>query len=152
MFRKEWSNMKRVDVTYVLLFDELEQNVLMVKNKGTGDSYYTLPGGAVEKGETLKEAAVREVKEETGLDVQVDGVFSVGEAFFEERGHHAIFFTFTGKIIDGEINISLPEEIEEVIWMDVKQAEKYIHISSEIEGLVKDKNTVPYILRKRDNF
>ncbi|MDI2587929.1 NUDIX hydrolase [Psychrobacillus sp. NEAU-3TGS] len=144
--------MKRVDVTYVLLFDELEQNVLMVKNKGTGDSYYTLPGGAVEKGETLKEAAVREVKEETGLDVQVDGVFSVGEAFFEERGHHAIFFTFTGKIIDGEINISLPEEIEEVIWMDVKQAEKYIHISSEIEGLVKDKNTVPYILRKRDNF
>ncbi|MFJ5768718.1 NUDIX hydrolase [Psychrobacillus sp. NPDC093180] len=144
--------MKRVDVTYVLLFDDIEQNVLMVKNIGTGDSYYTLPGGAVEKGETLKEAAVREVKEETGLDVQVDGVFSVGEAFFEERGHHAIFFTFTGKIIGGGINISLPEEIEEVIWMDVKQAEKYIHISSEIEGLVKDKNTVPYILRKRDNF
>ncbi|GGA30267.1 NUDIX hydrolase [Psychrobacillus lasiicapitis] len=144
--------MKRVDVSYVLLFDELGQNVLMVKNKGTGDSYYTLPGGAVEKGETLKEAAVREVKEETGLDVQVDGVFSVSEAFFEERGHHAIFFTFTGKIISGEINISFPEEIEEVTWMDVKQAEKYIHISSDIKGLIKDRNTVPYILRERDNF
>lgn len=140
--------MKRVDVAYVLLFDELEQKVLMVKNKGTGASYYTLPGGAVEKGETLKEAAVREVKEETGLDVQVDGVFSIGEAFFEERGHHAIFFTFVGKIIGGEINISYPEEIEEVTWMDLTQAEKYIHITNEHEGLIMDRNTVPYMLRE----
>ncbi|WP_391115959.1 NUDIX hydrolase [Psychrobacillus sp. L3] len=140
--------MKRVDVAYVLLFDELEQNVLMVKNKGTGSSYYTPPGGAVEKGETLIEGAIREVKEETGLDVHVDGVFSVGEAFFEERGHHAILFTFVGKIIGGKIEISFPEEIEEVTWMDLKQAEKYIHISSGFEGLIMDRNTVPYILRE----
>lgn len=139
--------MKRVDVAYVLLFDELEQKVLLVKNKGTDTSYYTLPGGAVEKGETLKEAAIREVKEETGLDVQVGGIFSVGEAFFEERGHHAIFFTFVGKIIGGEINISFPEEIEEVTWMDVTEAEKYIHIKSGFEGLLSDINTVPYMLR-----
>lgn len=140
--------MKRVDVAYVLLFDEIEQKVLMVKNKGTGASYYTLPGGAVEKGETLKEAAVREVKEETGLDVQVGGIFSVGEAFFEERGHHAIFFTFLGKIIGGEINISFPEEIEEVTWLDVTEAEKYIHITNEFEGLLLDIKTVPYMLRE----
>jgi ADP-ribose pyrophosphatase YjhB (NUDIX family) len=61
--------MKRVDVTYVLLFDDQGENVLMVKNKGENSSYYTLPGGAVEPGETLEEAAIREVKEETGLDV-----------------------------------------------------------------------------------
>ncbi|MFF2754389.1 NUDIX hydrolase [Psychrobacillus sp. NPDC058041] len=140
--------MKRVDVAYVLLFDELEQNVLMVKNKGKGSSYYTPPGGAVENGETLIEATIREVKEETGLDVQVEGVFSVGEAFFEERGHHAIFFTFVGKIIGGKIEISFPEEIEEVTWMELKQAEKYIHISSGFEGLILDRNTVPYILRE----
>jgi len=141
--------MKRVDVTYVLLFDEHEQNVLMVKNKGTGSSYYTLPGGAVEQGETLKQAAVREVKEETGLDVRVGDVFTVGEAFFEEREHHAIFFTFVGKVIGGEINISFPEEIEEVTWMALDQAEKYIHITSGFEGLLMDRNTVPYILRNR---
>lgn len=142
--------MKRVDVAYVLLFDELEQNVLMVKNKGTDSSYYTPPGGAVEMGETLVEAAVREVKEETGLDVRIGGIFSVGEAFFEERGHHAIFFTFVGKIIGGEINISFPEEIEEVTWMNLKQAENYIHISSGFEGLLVERNTVPYILREME--
>jgi 8-oxo-dGTP diphosphatase len=140
--------MKRVDVAYVLLFDEHEKNVLMVKNIGEGSSYYTLPGGAVEKGETLEEAAIREVKEETGLDVQIDGIFTVSEAFFEERGHQAIFFTFIGKIIGGEMNISYPEEIEEITWMDMQLAEKYIYITGGFEGLINSKTTVPYILRE----
>ncbi len=140
--------MKRVDVAYVLLFDEQEENVLLVKNKGEGPSYYTLPGGAVEQGETLEEAAIREVKEETGLDVQVDGIFTVSEAFFEERGHHAIFFTFIGRIIGGEINISIPEEIEEITWMNPQIAEKYVHLSSGFEGLITSKTSVPYILRE----
>ncbi|WP_078433731.1 NUDIX hydrolase [Metabacillus halosaccharovorans] len=140
--------MKRVDVTYVLLFDEQEKNVLMVKNKGDHFSYYTLPGGAVEPEETLAEAAIREVKEETGLDVEIDGVFSVSEAFFEERGHHAIFFTFRGKIIGGDINISMPDEIEEITWMDSQEAEEYIHITNS-KGLIKSKSSVPYLLRER---
>ncbi len=139
--------MKRVDVAYVLLVDEHEGNVLLVKNKGPGASYYTLPGGAVEQGETLEEAAIREVKEETGLDVQLGGIFSVDEAFFEDRGHHAIFFTFIGKIIGGEINISLPEEIEEITWMALQLAEPYIHLSGGFEGLIYSKTTVPYIFR-----
>ncbi|QUW22638.1 NUDIX hydrolase [Sporosarcina sp. Marseille-Q4063] len=140
--------MKRVDVVYVLLFDKHEKNVLLVKNKGEAASYYTLPGGAVEKGETLEEAAIREVKEETGLDVQIDGVFTVSEAFFQEKGHHAIFFTFLGQITGGEINISIPEEIEEITWMDPQLAEKYIHITMEYEGVINSKTKVPYILRE----
>ena len=120
----------------------------MVKNKGDNFSYYTLPGGAVEPEETLEEAAIREVKEETGLDVKINGVFSVSEAFFEERGHHAIFFTFRGKIIGGEINISVPDEIEEITWMDAHEAEEYIHITDS-KGLIKSKSSVPYLLRER---
>ncbi|UII55916.1 NUDIX hydrolase [Cytobacillus spongiae] len=141
--------MKRVDVAYVLLFDEQGENVLMVKNMGEKTSYYTLPGGAVEQGETLEEAAIREVKEETGFDIEVEGIFSIGEAFFEDRGHHAIFFTFRGKIIGGEINISMPEEIEEIIWMDAQKAEDYIHITNDTKGLINSISSVPYLLRER---
>jgi 8-oxo-dGTP diphosphatase len=141
--------MKRVDVAYVLLYDEHGEKVLMVKNKGEKSSYYTLPGGAVEQGETLEEAAIREVKEETGFDVQIDDIFTVSEAFFEERGHHAIFFTFRGKIISGEMTISHPEEIEEVTWMKPKEAETYLHIPSRLEGLIHSKTSAPYILRNR---
>ncbi|QFT87549.1 hypothetical protein FIU87_02695 [Bacillus sp. THAF10] len=141
--------MKRVDVVYALLFDEKEEQILMVKNRGKSASYYTLPGGAVEAGETLKEAGIREVKEETGLEVELGGIFSVGEAFFEDRGHHAIFFTFTGKIVGGETKILFPEEIEEVIWMPKSEAEKYVHIRNDIKGLVNKITTVPYILREQ---
>lgn len=140
--------MKRVDVAYVLVFDEKGEKALMVKNKGKGESYYTLPGGAVEQGETLEEAAIREMKEETGLDVEVNGIFNVGEAFLEERGHHAIFFTFLGKIKGGEIAISYPEEIEEISWMEAHLAEKYIHFSSGLKGLIHKKSSVPYILKE----
>lgn len=138
---------KRVDVAYVLLFDETLEKVLMVRNKGDNSSYITLPGGAVEEGETLEEAAIREVKEETGVDVKIDGLFSISEAFFEEKGHHAVFFTFIGKIVGGEIEILFPNEIEEVIWREAEEAENYIHIPNELKGLVREKNSVPYIDR-----
>jgi 8-oxo-dGTP diphosphatase len=144
--------MKRVDVTYMLLFDEPGEKVLLVKNTGKNGSYYTLPGGAAEPGETLEEAAIREVKEETGLDAEIKDIFSVGEAFFEDRGHHAVFFTFRGKITGGEIAISMPEEIEEVTWMNAEKAEEYIHITSGTTGLVRGDSSAPYLLRKRSDF
>ncbi|MGE6259760.1 NUDIX hydrolase [Heyndrickxia sporothermodurans] len=139
--------MKRIDVAYVLIFDENNEKVLMVKNKGEQSSYYTLPGGAVEYGETLEIAAIREVKEETGIDVKLDGMFTVSEAFFEQKGHHAIIFTFIGKKVGGEINIPFPEEIEEVTWMERNLAENYLHIPSDLKGLINKKTSIPYIFR-----
>lgn len=132
--------MKRVDVAYVLLFDENYEKILLVKNWGERSSYYTLPGGAVEEGETLKEAAIREVKEETGLDVNVNGICGVSEAYFEDRGHHVVFFIFNGEITGGEIHISFPEEIEEVTWMEVEKAGKYIDIP-----MIGDLQSIPSI-------
>ena len=50
--------------------------------------YYALPGGIVEYGETVEEAVLREVKEETGLDVKIHklvGVYS--DPNRDPRGH-----------------------------------------------------------------
>ncbi|MFK4325506.1 8-oxo-dGTP diphosphatase [Bacillus sp. RC55] len=137
--------MKKVNVTYALLYDETHEKLLMVKNKGENGSYYTLPGGAVKFGETLEKAAIREVKEETGLDISVKGVCSISEAFFEERGHHAIFFNFLGEITGGEICISRPKEIEEITWMELDSAEPYLRIPEHLKSLLQKKETVPYI-------
>ncbi|MDR0139579.1 NUDIX hydrolase [Metabacillus idriensis] len=137
--------MKRVNVVYVLLYNDTTNKILMVKNKGKRSSlYYTLPGGAVEDGETLDHAAIREVKEETGLEVSVHGMIHISEAFVEERGHHAIFFTFLGSITGGKQEIIMPGEIEEITWMDAEQASKYLHFAAEQGELTNQSPSIPY--------
>ena len=114
--------MKRVDVVSALIYDD-KGNILLVKNRKGDSFYWGLPGGAVEDGETLEQAVVREVIEETGFIVEVTGLSSLREVFFNEKGHHALIIPFFAKVIDGEININGPDnEIEEVKWVDIETA------------------------------
>ncbi|MFB9278769.1 NUDIX hydrolase [Cohnella cellulosilytica] len=62
------SNLLQVRVTGVLIEDE---KVLLVKQNVTSERKWSLPGGRVEQGETLEEAIVREIEEETGLAAKV---------------------------------------------------------------------------------
>jgi len=95
----------------------------MVNNKDHGDSW-SLPGGAVEDNETLEQATIREVQEETGLIVRVLDVAAINERFFADINEHAIFITFNAEIIGGEISIQNPDEISEIKWVDLTTAER----------------------------
>lgn len=55
----------------VIVLDR-DQRILMVRQHHQERYVWTVPGGAIEPGETSLDAAVREVKEETGLDVSID--------------------------------------------------------------------------------
>ncbi|MFD0770253.1 NUDIX hydrolase [Bacillus sp. CGMCC 1.60114] len=110
--------MERVNVVSALIHDD-NGNILIVKNIKGDSFYWGLPGGAVEGEETLEQAVIREVKEETGFKIVVTGLSSIREMFFEERDHHALIITFHAKIIEGEININDPDnDIIEVRWAD----------------------------------
>ncbi|WP_307397302.1 NUDIX domain-containing protein [Bacillus horti] len=114
-----------MDVAIALLFNEASNEVLLVRNKKGDSSYWSLPGGAVELGESLHEAVIREAKEETGLDIEVLGLHSVREAYFIERGHHALLFTFHSKVTGGELCVDDPDQdIIEVEWVDLETANK----------------------------
>jgi 8-oxo-dGTP pyrophosphatase MutT (NUDIX family) len=56
----------------VIIIDETEGKVLLMCRHKYGRCYYVVPGGGVEAGETPAEAAIREAKEETGLDVVIE--------------------------------------------------------------------------------
>ncbi|TFE19380.1 NUDIX hydrolase [Cohnella luojiensis] len=114
--------MNRVDVTYSLITDKSKSKVLMVKN--IDRSSWSLPGGAVERNETLEQAAIREAKEETGLDIKVYGIVAVNECKFEKINEHVIFITFRAEIIGGNKEIVRPKEISEIAWIDLEKADE----------------------------
>ncbi|MEK4434620.1 NUDIX hydrolase [Paenibacillus sp. FSL K6-2862] len=130
--------MRRVDVVYALILDDTSSKILMVKNKGNAS--WSLPGGAVEKEETLDQAAIREAKEETGLDVRVHGIIAINECIFEKKQEHAIFFTFRAEVIGGRLELIRPHEISEIAWMDVDKADELMpYYTDGIRSLVEGK-------------
>ena len=113
------SLMEKVNVVYSLIYNKENRTILMVQNE---NGIWTLPGGAVEQNETLKQAAVRETLEETGLEVEVGNIVAINEAFFPERGHHALMITFSANIVSGNIEILNKDEILQIKWFNLETA------------------------------
>jgi len=80
---------------------------------------YTLPGGGVELGETLEEAVIREVREETALEVVPVALAGYRQAIARDEAgrieRHFVILPFAARWIAGDI--SLNEELAEARWL-----------------------------------
>ena len=83
----------------------IEDNKILLTRQWDG---YSLIGGGVEKGETIEESIVREVKEETGLTITPDKIIHQATTFFkrnaEAQANQSIQLYFTHSQIHGQIN------------------------------------------------
>ena len=71
-----------------------KSRVLMVKQRHEGRDIWMVPGGGIEEGENAEQAAIREVKEETGLDIEVGSLLWHVEEVSEVRGQRFVNFFF----------------------------------------------------------
>jgi 8-oxo-dGTP diphosphatase len=88
------------------------QRILFIPiyNSDAGPVQWGLPGGRLEFGESLREAALREFTEETGLRAEIIDLLDVSEVILPERPYHSVSISFLGKVTGG----TLREEIHPV--------------------------------------
>ena len=87
--------------------------VLVKRKKPPYEGYWALPGGFVEYGETVENAVVREVKEETGLDVEIKGLIGVYSKPDRDPRGHVVSIAYLTIEVGGELRGSEETEIGE---------------------------------------
>lgn len=106
-----------------IIFYKTKQNTKILLIKNNSGRYWSFPKGHIEDGENEQETAIREIKEETGLDVTIfDNFREISEYCpFGKIRKRVVFFlaqAFTDNVKIQE------EEIDSYIWVDLQQARK----------------------------
>lgn len=105
------------------------------------ENNWTLSGGHIEAGETIERATAREIKEETGLTVQIQDIFNFGERIVKppvfKREAHFIFIDSIACIIGGDLKLDM-RELTAAKWFDIDEAVKLPNITPSCQkGLFK---------------
>lgn len=94
---------------------------VLIVRRGTPpmQGVYTLPGGGVELGETLEQAIVREVREETGLAIEPIALAGYRQVIARDADgrieRHFVILPFAARYLAGEI--ALNAELVEAAWL-----------------------------------
>lgn len=97
-------------VRVVIQFDD--DTILMVRQQHPEREIWLLPGGGIEEGETSRMAAVREVKEETSLDISVDRMLWHVEQLKNDGQQRYVNF-FLAHVTGGELILGEDPEFDE---------------------------------------
>ena len=127
-----------IDDNKILLGHRVEKSI------DTGGIYepdcWTLPGGKQEYEETIYEAAIRECKEETNLDISELRVFTASDSFQPDR--HYVTINFITNNYSGELQIMEPDKIDKWEWFDINDLPSNIYSPSKhmIDEYIKKNN------------
>lgn len=96
-------NLTRPVLTVDIIIKKDDGYVFVKRSKEPFKDYWALPGGIVEYGETVEEAALREAKEETGLNVKLERLIGVySDPNRDPRGHY-ITVVYYAYAVSGEL-------------------------------------------------
>ena len=96
---------------FAIIFDE-SKRVLLCHRRDY--DLWNLPGGRVEQGESPWEAAVRETKEEVGLQIEIEKISGI----YSKPSKNEIVFSFLAKVVSGTMQHS--EEVDEAKFFSVE--------------------------------
>ena len=131
-----------IEVVAAPLIVNSKGEILLIKSHKWGD-VYLFPGGHVEQGETIFDAAKREGKEETSLELEPQYCVNIHEVIFDpaftRRAHLISFHVVCKALTEGVILEN--SELQEYIWIDTKKALDLpnIRVKKSIENYLEGK-------------
>ena len=81
--------------------------------------HWTVPGGALDFGETFHQAIKREIKEELDVDIEILDLLSLVDDILPEENQHWVTPQFLVRIVSGEPQIMEPEKCDRLQWFSL---------------------------------
>jgi 8-oxo-dGTP diphosphatase len=90
-----------------VIWSESDEIVLIRRGQAPRRGEWSIPGGKLEWGESVREGLLREVREETGLSVQITGLIDVVDSISRDSEgailHHYVLIDFAARYVAGEL-------------------------------------------------
>ena len=121
-------------IVYTIINDQI--NYLLIKDF---HGNYGFPKGHLEDDETEIEAAIREIKEETGIDINIDTSFRQELRYVMPNGIDKISVYFLSSYKD-QTPVKQPEEVDEIMLVPYEKALEIITFDNMRQALIKADN------------
>ena len=123
---------------------ERDDHVLLALWNEPAEPLWTLPGGGVERHETVEEAAVREVREETGYDVELVRLLGVhtrvvpaaSRLIATDRVLRSVGVVYEARVVGGELTHEVRGSTDEARWFPVDEVDALERVDLVDDGLV----------------
>jgi len=118
-----------------------EHKLLVIKDRFSPG--YKLPGGHIEKNESIKEALTREVFEETGINIRFESIMNIGHFRNGQFGESNLYLVCTAQALSYEIKIHDDSEILDARWINpvefLRSEEVNAYNKSVVEAAINNK-------------
>ena len=113
---------QRPRVGSAVLVEKNGKFLLGERNKVNYNGYWVIPGGGVNFGETIKDAGIREIKEETNLDIEITKLIGPKEILNIKENYHGIVFFHLAK--PKHTNLKAREDLSDAKFFSIEEIKK----------------------------
>ncbi|HET8924322.1 MAG TPA: NUDIX domain-containing protein [Candidatus Acidoferrum sp.] len=100
----------------ILILDHAGRVLLTLRNLPPEAGCWSIVGGKLDYLETLEQCAVREAREEVGVNVRIDALLCVTDHLLPRENQHWVSPAYLGRVSDGEAKNCEPQKTLEVRW------------------------------------
>jgi len=147
--RREYHNFPILSAGGIIIIDD---KVVIIKRKTEPDSgKWTIPGGAINVGEKIRDGLRREVFEETALKVKVGNLIDIAEKIFKDNEgkiiYHYVILDYICKYISGSMKAS--SDAEELMLVKMDDLDKFELVNGTMRVIEK---TFDLVKQERGQF